>query len=261
MIERIKTIVREAAQICLNGNYSVSDKGSVTNVVTTADVEIQQFLQKKLTELIPGSSFFGEESEGSFNDIGYTWVVDPIDGTQNFIRNLNQSSVSVGLCLNGEAVVGVVFNPFTEEMFWAEKGKGAFCNGKQLFVSEKSFENALFCTAMSLYDKRYAEICNNIIMETYYKCNDVRRFGTASLELCYLAAGKVDLYYEFKLFPWDYAAATVILSEAGGIIEDPFIGNRIEFYHKCPVVAANSKQNLDILHAIVRKHMKDIPYL
>lgn len=261
LIEQVKDIVKDAAQIALNDKYQVKSKTDVTNVVTSSDVKIQEFLQKRLTELVPGSDFFGEESEGSFKDKGYTWVVDPIDGTQNFIRGLRQSTISVCLCFDGQAIIGVVYNPFIDEMYWAEKGKGSYCNGTKLAVSDRKFDNAILCTAMSLYDKRYAATCNDIIMDAYYKCNDVRRFGTASIELCYLAAGKVELYYEYRLWPWDHAAAGLVLTEAGGFIEDPFIGDKIEYYHMCPVVAANTKENLAVLHDIVRKYMHNVPYL
>lgn len=260
LLNQVKSIVTKASEFVLRKDFTVRSKGDVTNIVTSADIKVQEFLEKELTALLPGSFFFGEESDGSLRSEGYTWIVDPIDGTQNFARDLNESSICVGLCNGKEIELSVVFNPFKKEMYWAQKGKGAYLNGKKLEVSKKLFKEGLFCTAMSLYNKDYAKICNDIIMDAYYKCNDIRRFGSAALELCYLASGKIDLYYEYRLFPWDFAAASLIVIEAGGCICDPF-EKEIGYSHPCPVIAANSKENLETLKGIVKKYMKDVPYL
>ncbi len=260
LIESVKQIVLKASEIALKKDYDIMSKGAVTNIVTSADINVQKYLEKELCELLSGSGFLGEESNASEGvSSEYCWIVDPIDGTQNYARDLRQSGICVGLRHNKEVVLGVVYNPFINELYWAEKGKGSFLNGKQIHVSERPFQDAIFCTALSLYNKNYAKVCNQICMETYYKCNDVRRFGVCSLELCYLAAGKVELYYEYRLFPWDYAAASLILREAGGFIEDPF-DKEVSLERPCPVIAANSKDNFNQLKEIVRKYMTHVPY-
>lgn len=259
LLNSVRQAVLEAAVIAEHGSFDIMTKGTVSNIVTTADIKVQQYLEKTLTQILPGSGFLGEESDSTSSESEYCWIVDPIDGTQNFARNLRQSGISVALRHNEEVILGVVYNPFIEEMYWAEKGKGAFLNGKKIHVSDRSFDNGLFCTSMSVYDKKYADVCNKIIMDTYYECNDVRRFGVCSLELCYLAAGKVEMYFEYRLYPWDYAAASLILQEAGGYVENP-LDKPVDLYKPCPVIAANSKDNFNKLKAITRKYINSIPY-
>lgn len=260
LLESVKTIVIEASKIAMNKDFDVIAKDGVTNIVTSTDLKVQKFLETELLNLLPGSKFLGEESSAQDTQSAeYCWIVDPIDGTQNYARDLRQSGICVALRHNENVVLGVVYNPFIEELYWAEKGKGAYLNGERIHVSEKPFNDGILCTAMSLYNKDYAKVCNEIIMDAYYKCNDFRRFGVCSLELCYLACGKVDLYYEYRLFPWDYAAASLILQEAGGVIEDPF-DKSVSLYRPCPVVAANNRQNFNQLKQIVRKYMKNVPY-
>lgn len=260
LLKPVIKIVKKAGRLALGSDIEITEKGSVENIVTNVDVAVQKLLEEKLTALIPGSGFFGEESEGKRPSAKYCWIVDPIDGTQNFARGMNQTGICVALCEDNTVILGVVYNPFNKEMYWAEKGKGSFLNGKRLHVSDKPFKNSIFCTAMSTYNKEYSKTCNDIIMDVFYKCNDVRRFGVCSLELCYLANGSCDLYYEFRLYPWDYAAASLILTEAGGFIENPF-DEEPSLEHPCPIIAANSKENFDTLKSYVRKYMKDIPYL
>lgn len=260
LLNSVKKIVKKSAKFALMDDIEITEKGSVTNIVTNADVAVQKYLEEKLLKLLPGSSFMGEESDNKIVQTEYCWIVDPLDGTQNFARHMDQTGISVGLRKGSEIILGVIYNPFLKEMYWAEKGKGAFLNGRQIHVSNKPFNNSIFCTAMSTYNKDYAKTCNDIIMDVYYRCNDVRRFGVCSLELCYIADGRCDLYYEFRLYPWDYAAATIILREAGGCIMSPF-DEEPSTEHPCPIIAANNKENLDILKSYVRKYMKDIPYL
>ena len=139
------------------------------------------------------------------------------------------------------------------------KGHGATLNGQKISVSKKPFKAGIFCTAMSLYKKEFANICNKILCEGYSQCADFRRFGSCALELCYLAAGWCDLFFEIRVFPWDYAGAVIILKEAGGIVKG-FDGNEPNFTAPSPVIAANSLENYQQLNEIVNKHMKEIPY-
>ena len=128
------------------------------------------------------------------------------------------SVISVALIKDGRPVLGVVYNPYRDEMFYAEAGKGAFLNNDPIRVSDRSFDRSLFCTALSLYNKDYAKPCLNIMEEVYAQCEDIRRIGSAALELVYLACGRVDLFFEMRIFPWDFAAAQIIVREAGGYV-------------------------------------------
>lgn len=251
--EKVISIVRQAGRIVLDADFEVYEKGSCVNIVTSSDIAVQSFLEKELTQLLPQSGFFGEESSPREAQRPLCWIVDPIDGTQNFSRNLRQSAISVALRQDDEVVLGVVYNPFLDEMYHAVKGEGSYLNSKRIHVSEKSFEDSLFCTALCCYQKQYAKVCSDIILDAYQNCNDVRRFGACSVELCLIASGRADLYFEYCLAPWDYAASSLILTEAGGSISNPV--GELSLYSPSMVIAANSRQSLERLCGICKKHL------
>ena len=257
MVNQIIEIVREASAL-MKKDFEVEQKGNDSNYVTSADVNVQKFLKNKLTELLPGSAFVGEGEEQ--RGVGeYTWVVDPIDGTSNFIRDIGASAISVGLLKNGEPYIGVVYQPYRDEMFWAEIGKGAYLNGKRIRVSERDFRHSHVCSAMSLYNKDYAKPCFNIIERVYYEADDLRRLGSAAVELVYLAAGRVELYFEIRLFPWDIAAAIPIILEAGGRVEMMF-EERMPLDRPVAMFAANSTENFEKLKKIIYEELPILPY-
>lgn len=256
--EKTIALVKEAAQIT-EAAFQVAEKDSPANIVTSADTAVQAFLEQQLCPLIPGSVLFGEEGNSITGSADYQWIVDPIDGTANFSRGIGEYAISVGLMHRGEILLGVVYNPVQDKLYSAQAGGGAYCNGKPLHVSSVPFEKGLLCTALSLYRKEYAAKCMDVIMEVYARCNDVRRFGSCAMELCYLAEGKCDLYFEFRVFPWDYAGAYLILKEAGGSIGG-HDGQPLTFDRATPVVAANTTENFQALVSIVQKHIKTIPY-
>lgn len=257
LLNKVIEIVKEAAKFCRRDEVEVFCKGGNSNFVTTADLNVENFLKEKLIELLPESGFVGEESEQKDYEKELQWIVDPVDGTANFIREMNLSAISVGLIERGEAVLGVIYNPFTDEAFYAQKGKGAYLNGKPIHVSDRDFSHGAFCVGFCLYDKSMADTCFRIFEQVYMECDDMRRLGTASIELGTLAAGKTDLYFEIRLSPWDYAAAAAIVTEAGG-----YIGTRggepIRFDKQVTVIAANSKENFDHLVEIVDKEMEGL---
>jgi len=265
LVEQVKEIVLASAQFTKVDSFSVEEKeGESWNIVTSADVAVQDYLQKELLALIPGAGFQGEENHQQDIAKEVCWIVDPIDGTTNFARGMQQSGISVGLREGSELVLGVVYNADLDDMFWATKGNGAYLNGKRLSVSNKDFAHSIICTAMSLYRKSYAKMCSDVLLETYGQCADFRRFGVASLEICYLAAGRVDTFFELRLFPWDFAAAAVILREAGGIISTMVwdngparLSSDMILDAPSPIIAANSEANLKKLGSIILDHMKD----
>ena len=238
---------------------SVEQKGNTSNYVTEADKAVQDFLAERLPALVPGSEMLGEEGEHRQLDADNIWVVDPIDGTSNFIRDIGFSGISVGLMRDGKPYAGVIYNPYRDELYRAEAGNGAFLNDRPIRVSDRDFAHAHLCSAMCLYDKRYADACFNVIRRVYMQSDDLRRMGTASLELAMLAAGRVELYFEMRLFPWDAAAAFPIIREAGGMAEclycDGFPQDR-----PFPVIAANTGENFERLKAIVCEEVPEIPY-
>ncbi|WP_127532894.1 inositol monophosphatase family protein [Paenibacillus kobensis] len=259
MINQVIDIVREAGRLFGDKNFEVQNKGTASNNVTSVDLAVEAFLKQRLIPLIDGCGFIGEESEDSDYERPYLWIVDPVDGTANFIRDMGLSAISVGLVHGGEAILGVVYNPYRDEMFYAEKGKGAFLNGEPIRVSDRDVEHSVFCTALSLYNKDFAKPCLNIIEKVYERCDDIRRLGTAALELVYLACGRAELYFEMRLFAWDFAGAEIIIREAGG-----FVGTieyeRTVFHRPIPIICTNTKENYDYLKAIVSAEIPVIPY-
>lgn len=256
--EPVEKIVREAAQL-MRIPFTAMEKDAPSNIVTTADLAVQKFLNEKLTALVPGSAFFGEEGDSVPASAAYLWIVDPIDGTTNFSRGIGECCISVALLREEEPVLGMVYNPYGEKLYSAVKGEGAQCNGQPIHVSGASFRRSLFCTALCLYRKEFAPKCMAVIADAYAECADVRRFGSCALELCYLAEGKCDLFFEFRVFPWDCAAGMLILEEAGGVICGAN-GGRLQLDRTTPVVAANCRENFEKLNAIVMKHIPEFPY-
>ena len=220
MLERIVEIVRNAGEIYKNAgeDLGVEEKGSAVNLVTRYDKMIQDFLVEEFLKLLPEASFFDEEGEGDkFLTDGYCFIIDPIDGTTNFIKGYQHSAISVGLAKDKELIIGVVMDPDLDNIFYAEKGKGAFLNGKPISVSGCDMEHSLVLFGTCPYEHELAHRTFEITEEIFYKAVEVRRGGSAALDICYVAAGKADLYYELILRPWDWAGAVLILNEAGGI--------------------------------------------
>ncbi len=259
MVDKIIPIVKEAASLMVRSGFDVMEKGSVVNLVTSSDLAVQRFLVERLSVLLPGSGFLCEEDDLGDISHEYVWIIDPIDGTANYARGIQDCCVSVALSKDGEVVAGVVYSPWRGELYWAEKGAGAFLDGRPIKVSDRPFSDGILCTAMSAYRKDLAKTCYDIIFDIYMRSNDFRRFGSAAVELCMMAAGKIDLYFEMRLQPWDYAAAGLILSEAGGM-SCGFDGNPLSLTSPSVTIAANNEVNLRELLDTVHRHMKELPY-
>ena len=253
MINRVIDIVKQASRLMAD-NITIEQKGNDSNFVTSADVNVQHYLQEKLPQLIPESTFLGEEEEPAQINSEYVWVVDPIDGTANFIRGLKASVISVGLMKENKPYLGVIYDPYKDEIYYAERGKGSFVNGKPIHVSDRDFKHALICTAASLYNKDLANPCFNIMQEVYMQADDFRRFGAAANEMTYLAAGRIELYFEIRLFPWDMAAGIVIIEEAGGFVEI-LHEEGLPLDRPAGIIAANSKENFEKLREIVYREI------
>lgn len=253
-INTLIDIVKEAAKLMLPDNFEITQKDGFSNIVTSSDLAVQEFLCKQLSEALPGSGFICEEEDINDASHEYTWIIDPIDGTANYARGVGQCAICVGLKHNDHMEMSVVYLPRTNELFHAEYGKGAFLNDKQIHVSDRPFQNSIMCTALAVYHKEYAKVCSDIILDTFMQCNDIRRFGAAAPELCYIAMGRCELYFEYILSPWDYAAASLILTEAGGYFCD-LKGKSLTCTTPSGVLAANSKENLNKLIDIVSKHI------
>lgn len=258
MINQVIEIVKEASKL-MTSDVTITQKGSRSNYVTSADVNVQHYLEDHLLKLIPGSVFLGEEENKQTIEGEIIWVVDPIDGTSNFIRDLGASAISVGLVKNGVPYMGVIYQPYRDEIYYAERGKGAYMNGKQIHVSSHDFQHSHLCAAASLYNKDLAQPCFNIIQKVYYQSDDFRRFGSAAVEMAYLAAGRIELFFEIRLFPWDMAAGIVLIEEAGGFVEC-IHEEGLPLNRPAGIIAANNKENFEKLKEIVYGEIREKLY-
>ena len=260
-IEIVSAIVRAASSLMdRSGRFEIHDKGTLENIVTSSDVAVQRFLTKELGLRFPEIGFLCEEED--LSDIAgheAVWVIDPIDGTANYARGNENCCISVALVEKNEPVLGVVYAPWREELYTAEKGKGAFCNGKPIHVSDRRFEQGILFTAMSTYRKELAKSCSDIIYDIYMECNDVRRTGSAAVELCLMASGFAELYFEMRLMPWDYAAASLVLTEAGGAVCG-YDGEKPSLYKPSLFIAANTEEHCNRVLQAVHRHLEKLPY-
>ena len=222
MLQEIITIVREAGKIILSAhdveNVTRTKEHNAANLVTAYDEAVQAHLREKLTALLPEADFLGEEGEHDPLTRDWLFIVDPIDGTTNFVRHLNYSNISVALAYRGEVRYGVVYNPYVDELFAAEKGRGATLNGRPIHVTDHGLDRAITLCGSTIYDRRYTDRSFAIMRHLYDRTMDFRRFGAAALDVCQVAAGRADVFFECRLSPWDYAAGSLILAEAGGIL-------------------------------------------
>ncbi len=243
MIHEIIAVVKEAGRIVINaGNIQggIESKEGRANFVTKYDVEVQRFLISELVKLYPQATFIGEEDDNKEFPGEYCFIIDPIDGTTNFIQDCRHSAISVGLMYQGQMIEGVVYDPYLDELFYAVRGTGAFLNDKPLRMPDLPLGSGLVCVGTSPYYREKAEGTFALARKLYDQALDIRRSGSAALDICYVAAGRYVLYFEFKLSPWDYAAGSLILEEAGGRMS-VIGGGELPLVHGCSVVAATPK--------------------
>ena len=219
LLEQVALVAKGAgALLTAEGQFDLFVKEGHANFVTSTDLASQAYLERHLKELLPQANFVAEEQEGLFLAPGYNWIVDPLDGTTNYLHGMRHSAVSIALVQDGEGLLGVVYNPFSQELFTAFQDGGAFLNGHTIRVSHRTLEDGLFFFGTSPYNIRLAQPTFDAAARLFLASNDVRRMGSAALDLCSVAAGRSEGFFELILSPWDYAAAGIILTQAGGII-------------------------------------------
>lgn len=242
LVNEISLLVKECGKVILNADgekMAINMKSGIADLVTEYDTKIQEQLFKGLKKILPEAELIGEEgSSDTLSSEGYAFVVDPIDGTTNFIKDYHYSAISVALLKDGEPEAGVVYNPYLDEVFYAIKGQGAFCNGKQINVSNAPLSNALILFGTSPYDKALSEKTFQLAAQYLSQGLDIRRSGSAALDLCTVAAGRADLYFELQTSPWDFAAGKLIVEEAGGVVTT-FEGEALPFDKKTSILAKN----------------------
>ena len=196
---------------------------SQTDFVTNVDLTVQNTLRGQLEKLAPAVQFLGEEGESTAIDPRRPfWILDPVDGTTNLIHRFRHSAVSLALAEEGQVCFGVVCQPYTGECFTARRGKGAFSNGRPIRVSETArLADSLLATGTVPGRRDLAHLAFCQMRALYDRCQDIRRTGCASLDLCWVACGRLEGYVEPSLQPWDYAAGLLLVEEAGGRVTTP----------------------------------------
>jgi myo-inositol-1(or 4)-monophosphatase len=217
LLKDVRQLTLDAARFFNNGELEIRAKGP-KDFVTQVDLSVNDFLVKKLPVLLPGSKVISEEEESCHVDDGYCWIIDPVDGTTNLIYSLPLYAVSIGLLHNREPVLGVVYNPASEEMFSAAKGEGAYLNGKPIRVrDDERMEDTLVLAETNPYQDRNKSHTAKVIERIFLDCVDYRVTGSAALDICYVACGRGGIFLTEKLHSWDCAGGCAILLEAGGL--------------------------------------------
>ena len=240
-MEKVMAYVKQAGELFTDRAMAgkIRQKGS-TDFVTMVDTQVQEYLLGKLWQHWPHIQSMGEEKDNSEIDFdGSVWILDPVDGTTNLIHDFMHSTMSLALAERGAVVQAVIYQPFTGEMFSAEAGRGAFLNGEPIRVSgTPSLASGLISVGTAPRMRESTDRTFRVMQSIFERCHDIRHLGSASLELCYVACGRLDGFFEDGLSPWDYAAGMLIVAEAGGAAVQPD-GEPLSLEHSCSVAAAN----------------------
>lgn len=215
--------IREEAQNFDTDKVELKGK---SDLVSYVDKQAEKKIVKRLQELLPGCGFLTEENTIAQNEAEYRWIIDPLDGTTNFVHGMPSYAVSIGLENDGAIILGVIYEITHDELFSAYKGGGAFLNGKPIEVSKaETIEESLFATGFPIHNfsnlNEYLAILNELMKNSH----GLRRLGSAATDMAYVACGRCEGFFEYNLNPWDVAAGVIIVQEAGGTVTDFSGGN------------------------------------
>lgn len=235
--ERAKFSLSKVERKHAHDYVSYVDKGSEQRIVSA------------LRQLLPEAGFITEEGSAGHDQEQLVWVIDPLDGTTNFIHQYAPYAVSIALMQGQQVIIGVVYEICANECYYAWQGGGAYLNGEAIHVSQQKIEDALLCLQLPYNSEAYKPTAKHFIDTFYGHCASIRMNGSAAMSLCYVAAGRLDGYAEQYIGQWDYMAGSLIVMEAGGIVTD--YSGSAEFTRGNSVVATNGIIQQDLLNAIV----------
>ena len=235
--ERAKFSLSKVERKHAHDYVSYVDKGSEQRIVSA------------LRQLLPEAGFITEEGSAGHDQEQLVWVIDPLDGTTNFIHQYAPYAVSIALMQGQQVIIGVVYEICANECYYAWQGGGAYLNGEAIHVSQQKIEDALLCLQLPYNSEAYKPTAKHFIDTFYGHCASIRMNGSAAMSLCYVAAGRLDGYAEQYIGQWDYMAGSLIVMEAGGIVTD--YSGSAEFTRGNSVVATNGIIQKDLLNAIV----------
>jgi len=255
MKNKLIEIAKQAGKMLKEGYFSQKEITfkAKKDLVTTYDVAIENFLKETFAKEFVGFTIIAEESDNANIEFNDSIIIDPIDGTTNFVNQVPHTCVSVGVYKDKKPYMGVVYNPIMEELYFAQIGYGAFLNGKQIHVSEeKELITSLISTGFPYTSSTCQEDLDDVMIrlkKILPKCQDIRRFGSAALDLCYVAKGMYEGYYEMNLKAWDASAGIIILAEAGGKLSNEK-GEEYTLFEDKYIVATNTFIHQKLLDTI-----------
>jgi myo-inositol-1(or 4)-monophosphatase len=226
----------------------VEHKG-FNDLVSYVDKEAERIIVDELRLILPEAGYITEEGTASAGQEDFIWIIDPLDGTTNFVHGIPVYCVSIALMQKNELVVGVVYEINLDECYYAMKGSGAFCNGSAISVSAApALEHSLIATGFPYYDFGQMESYLGILSRVMQKTHGVRRLGSAAVDLCYVACGRVEGYFEYNLNSYDVAAGALIVQEAGGQVTD--FSNGTDYVFGREIIASNGKIHEELFEEI-----------
>ncbi len=256
MINTARKAAYEAGKILLKHFRKLPDDAvrhkEKNDFLSFVDEQSEQTILSIIHQDFPNHAFLAEEVGTSEHRHDYLWIIDPLDGTTNYINGIPVFAISIALLYRGEIQSGVIYDPVQQEMFWAEKGKGAFLNDRRMRVSARGkLDESFIATGFPFKAKHFLNAYLSAFEEIFESCVGMRRMGAAAIDLAYVAAGRFDGFWELGLSPWDIAAGAILIREAGGKISD-FWGKG-DFLYKNYTLASNGQIH-DQLTAIIKKH-------
>ena len=241
-----KILIRDFGEI---ENLQVSLKGP-GDFVTASDKKVEKIIIEELQKARPNYSILSEEIGEINNDESFKWIIDPIDGTSNFLHGIPHFAISIGLEHDKEIICGIIYDPIKDEIFTAEKGNGAYLNNKRMRVSSRSkLKDCIICTGGHKRDSKDRELA----LEEYKKFSSkvfipIRKFGSASLDMAYVAAGRCDGYWQRNLSYWDIAAGIILVKESGGFVTD--FNGEFDYIENKTILVTNSRINKEMIELL-----------
>ena len=245
--------MKEAGQRIIHSfetSLNIETKSNMNDLVTNMDKDVEQFFLKRIAERFPEHKVLGEEGAG--HDLkeleGIVWIIDPIDGTMNFVHQQRNFAISIGIVENGIGRIGLIYDVVHDELYHCVKGEGAYLNEKKIApMQEAKLEESIFgLNAIWLTDNK--KIDKNITAKLVRDVRGTRSYGSAALELIYVATGRMNAYISMRLAPWDFAGGTIIIEELGGIVTD-LHGSPIDYLSKSSLIATTPQ-----LHKVIMEH-------
>ncbi|RXJ67010.1 inositol monophosphatase [Halarcobacter ebronensis] len=257
MKDRLIEIIKEAGKIVYEGYFSQKDVNfkAKKDLVTKYDVAVENFLKQEFAKEFKAFNLIAEESDNSKAEFNNSIIIDPIDGTTNFVNQVPHTAISVGVYKNKKPYIGIVYNPILDELYEAKVNKGAFLNGEKIEVSkENDFQKSLIATGFPYTSGTNQDDLDDVIKKikrVLPKCQDIRRLGSAALDLCYVARGTYEGYYEMNLKAWDVSAGLLILQEAGGKVTS-LQNSEYKLFEDKYIVASNGYIHKELLEVLMK---------